>query len=61
LPHRMRGWSEIHYTRWLSEHPHQTERLQLIRETLDAYRREMDRRGAKQYSAVYILISELTS
>jgi len=61
LPHRLRGWSESHYVRWLNEHPLASERLQLIRESLDAYRREMDRRGAKQYSPVYVLIGELAS
>merc|ERR1712029_1256853 len=36
-PHDSAGWSISRYTQWLEDHPHESDRLQLIRGALESY------------------------
>lgn len=61
-PHEITGWSLSYYSQWLDEHESESERLELIRGTLDAYVQSVRAKGEREFAVIYpILLKVLQS
>lgn len=58
LPHQLHKWSHAAYSDWLDEQG-TSAALQLIERCLAAYREGVDRRGAREYAPIMLVIERL--
>ncbi|CAF0814079.1 unnamed protein product [Didymodactylos carnosus] len=52
-PHQVMGWSISRYCSWLDEHPNMSDRLAMIKGTLETYVQNVRNRQQKEFASVY--------
>ncbi|XP_059094020.1 conserved oligomeric Golgi complex subunit 5-like [Tigriopus californicus] len=58
-PHESTGWSLSRYSSWLSDHPNELDRLQLIQGSLESYVAGTRQRGEKSYAHPYPIMLQV--
>ncbi|XP_014663844.1 PREDICTED: conserved oligomeric Golgi complex subunit 5-like [Priapulus caudatus] len=58
-PHVRAGWSITDYSRWLDKHPHDKDRLTLIKGAMESYVQSVKSRQGKEFASVYPVMVEL--
>ncbi|CAF3433686.1 unnamed protein product [Rotaria sp. Silwood1] len=55
-PHQAMNWSISRYIQWLDEHPNMTDRLAMIKGTLETYVQTVRNRQQKEFAPIYVII-----
>ncbi|CAF1351030.1 unnamed protein product [Adineta steineri] len=55
-PHQAMNWSISRYIQWLDEHPKMSDRLAMIKGTLDTYVQIVRNRQQKEFAPIYVII-----
>ncbi|XP_066933016.1 conserved oligomeric Golgi complex subunit 5-like [Clytia hemisphaerica] len=58
-PHTFSGWTVTQYSDWLDEHNEESERINLLRKTIDSYAAKMEADGQTDLSPVYTIMKKL--
>lgn len=53
MPHSVNGWSITRYSKWLDEHPSETDRLNLLKAALESYVHTVRAKGQQKYCSAY--------
>ncbi|CAF0895279.1 unnamed protein product [Rotaria sordida] len=55
-PHQVMNWSITRYIQWLDEHPNMSDRLAMIKGTLETYVQTVRNRQQKEFAPIYVII-----
>ncbi|CAF2646797.1 unnamed protein product [Rotaria sp. Silwood2] len=55
-PHQVMNWSISRYIQWLDEHPNMSDRLVMIKGTLETYVQTVRNRQQKEFAPIYVII-----
>ncbi|CAL1534536.1 unnamed protein product [Lymnaea stagnalis] len=58
-PHQVSDWSVSRYSQWLDDHPAESDRLKIIKGSLEAYAKLVRQKQGKEYVAVYPVMLEM--